>query len=357
MALILEIRDARGHASWHRLDRFPITLGRALSNDVIVEDPYADGVHARILLDDGGSAVIVDAGTTNGLIIGGVRATDAVRLVAGIELRMGRTLLRIRSVNEPVPPALVDSQEAGLGLQPSPSPGLTSPPVAVQGDGPAARKPWASWRTWTTWVTRTAAGRVTMISATLTAVALNAWWGNTGKSSGMPVFTTLIGAGALLMLWSSIWAAATRGPDRRFHLAGHLAVASLVTLTLLGYTIADEWLVFLFPDATVLPVVSSVVLLGAVAWVVAAHLAVPGLLTPRKRWRAGFIVSGVLLLLIGMGTLLDDDEFSDVPVFAQQVKNVPLSLIPSASTEEFLAVLREVKDRADEAVATGEAIR
>lgn len=350
MALILEIRDVRGHVAWHRLDRFPVTLGRAVSNDVIVDDPYADAVHAQILLDDSGTPVIVDGGTTNGLITGGVRAMAAVRLVPGLELRMGRTLLRIRSTSEALAPALADAPESALVLPGTPNvAAVQSSAVGIPAHaGPAPTR----WDTWLKWTTRTPAGRLTTILAMLAAVAFNTWWGNTEKSSGMPVFTTLLGAAAVLLLWGSIWAAAARGPDRRFHLVGHLAVASLVTLALLGFTIADQWLNFLFPDTTILPIVSSAVLLGAIAWLIAAHLAVSDLLTRRKRWRAGFVVSGILLLLIGLGAMLDDDEFSDVPVFAQQLKNAPVALIPSNSTDEFLAVMRDVKNRADEAVAT-----
>jgi hypothetical protein len=347
MALILEIRDVRGHATWQRLDRFPITLGRAVSNDVIVDDPYADAVHARILLDDAGRLVIVDAGTTNGLIAGGSRANHPVELAAGTELRMGRTLLRVRAMDEALAPALLDSPGSAVdALVPERSYVLPSQGSPAQDavEPPPTR--------WINWVTGTRAGRLSIIGATLTALALNTWWGNTEAASGMPVFSTLLAAGAILLLWSLIWATAARARDRRFQLLDHLAVASLVTLALLGYTIVDEWLTFLFPDTAILPFVSSAIFLGALAWGIAAHLAVPRVMTARKRWRAGFIVSGVLLLLIVTGSLLDEDEFTDVPVFAQQVKGVPVGLVPSSTTTEFLDVMREVKSRADEAATT-----
>ena len=48
MALILELRDGRGISAWHRLETLPLTIGRALSNDIIVDDAYADAHHARI---------------------------------------------------------------------------------------------------------------------------------------------------------------------------------------------------------------------------------------------------------------------------------------------------------------------
>ena len=58
MALILEIRDARGVPTWHRLDALPLTIGRGLSNDIILDDPYLDANHARIALDEAGGVAI-----------------------------------------------------------------------------------------------------------------------------------------------------------------------------------------------------------------------------------------------------------------------------------------------------------
>lgn len=352
MALILEIRDIRGHPTWHPLGRLPLTLGRALSNDIIVDDPYVDAVHARILLDDAGAAVIMDGGTVNGIVTErGVRASGAVRLDAGTELRIGRTVLRVRALDEALPPALVETRQPGEAATP-PAGGE----LPVHPETPLAG-PIRPLRRWAAWTMRTTAGRLAVTGAMLAALAVNSWWGNTEESSGMSVFTTVLGVAFLVLLWASVWGAAARGADRRFHLAGHLAVASLAMLALLAYTIANEWLTFLFPDLGILPIIDSAVMLGVVTWIVAAHLAVPNLLTRRKRWRAGFIVSGVLVALIGVGTLLDSDEFSDVPVFEQQLKHLPSSVVPYKTTAQFLGMMREVKERADEAATASQSDR
>ena len=128
MALILEIRDQRGHVTWHPLDRLPVTLGRALTNDIIVDDPYVDAIHARISLSDDGMVVIEDTGTVNGIVMDQGRTAGPVRLGAGIQLRMGRTSMRVRARDEAVPPALHEVGDAAL---PMPIPDYATAPAAV----------------------------------------------------------------------------------------------------------------------------------------------------------------------------------------------------------------------------------
>ncbi len=316
MALILEVRDSRGVPVWHRLGSAPVLLGRAVSNDVIVDDPYVDARHARITVDDAGVVLIEDIGSVNGLQVNGTRAEGRIEARAGLEVRMGRTTLRFRDADEALPAALAES-----------------PPRPL--------------------VTRrldTAAGRLAIVAAMLAAIAYTSWLGNTERSSGGSVFVAVLGAAGATFVWSAVWAIATRGVDRRFHLLGHLAVASLAVLVMLLYGILNEWMTFFFPDASTVSVAYSAVFLGVIASVVAGHLSVVNAASRRARWRAGLIVSGALLILIVAGALVDDDEFSDVPAFPGQLKHAPSVLVPTRTLDEFVDVMREAKTEADKAI-------
>ena len=46
-----------------RLDALPATIGRALTNDVILDDPYVDAIHVRITSGGDGIPVAEDAGS------------------------------------------------------------------------------------------------------------------------------------------------------------------------------------------------------------------------------------------------------------------------------------------------------
>lgn len=317
MALILELRDGRGIPVWHRLETLPVTLGRALSNDIIVDDPYTDAHHARIRLDESGEIAIEDTGSVNGLRSNGSRANGKIIVRPGVEVRMGRTILRFRDVNEVVPPALVESPPASLY-----SPRL-----------------------------ETTFGRSVVIGLMLAAVALVTWLGNTERSSGSSVLAAVLAAAGVSFLWAAAWGVAARGADRRFHLLGHMTMISLAILVMLGYSVLNEWLMFFFPDSTTVSVAYAGILLVVLAALIAGHLSVANALSRKRRWRAGFITSATMLALITAPEMLQEDEFSDVPTFEGRLKPVPAGVVPTSTVDEFLGAMGEAKDEVDRAIA------
>ena len=317
MALILEIRDRRGTTTWHPLNGQAVTIGRGLSNDIILDDPYVDARHASIAHDDAGALTIRDLGSVNGVLIEGVRAHAPIPVQAGVELKIGRTMVRFRDRDEPVPPAFV---EASYGVPKS-----------------------ARWML-------SPRGSLLVVATLLGISALSTFLGSTGRSSGMDVFTTLIAALVVLTIWSSIWAVAVRGTDRRFHMRSHLAVAAAAGIVVVIYSTLNEWLIFFFPDVLVFPFLFSVMFLLALAGVVVGHLTVAGVLTQRLRWRVGLSVSGALLLLGLAGYALRDDDFSDVPRFPGQVKPISAGLVPTRSVNQFVEAIGDARSKADEAI-------
>ena len=117
--LILEVADHRGRVRFRTgLDPTqPETLvGRALRNHVVLDDPYVDGHHLRITATEDGGWRFADLGSVNGVWLGhsGIRRADGA-IAAGLELKIGRSMLRFLSPDAPVPPALFDpAQRAGI---------------------------------------------------------------------------------------------------------------------------------------------------------------------------------------------------------------------------------------------------
>jgi hypothetical protein len=296
VALILEIRDARGHLTWRRLDGDPLTLGRGLSNDVILDDPYVDGRHARLARDEAGAWTIVDLGSVNGVVADGARATTPTAVCAGTEVRIGHTLLRFRDSDEPVPAALVDDRAPA----PSPTAVLAAESVVSRSHTDAATgRPRVVAA-----VLDAARGRLVVVGAMLAAFALNAWLSDTTRAPGGSVFALVLSLGAFLSVWAVAWAAATRRADRRFHFLGHLAVVSAALLLALVVTEVKEWLSFLFPGATVVAVFFVLAYLALAAAIVAEHLGVAGAMPARRRWRVGLLVSGAILVLTVLAALV-----------------------------------------------------
>jgi hypothetical protein len=76
------------------LDSHPLTVGRAVNNDVSMpDDEYASGRHARFEPRRDG-VWVEDIGSTNGTFVNGIRLTRERRLVPGDVVRIGETDLR-----------------------------------------------------------------------------------------------------------------------------------------------------------------------------------------------------------------------------------------------------------------------
>jgi hypothetical protein len=78
----------------HELDSQPLTIGRGSANDLQLRgDRFASARHARIEPRADG-VWAVDAGSTNGTFVNGVRLDGAQRLSSGDVVRVGETDLR-----------------------------------------------------------------------------------------------------------------------------------------------------------------------------------------------------------------------------------------------------------------------
>ena len=74
-----------------------ITLGRAASNTVVLDDEFVSSHHARLYRDQAsGQWVIEDLGSTNGTIVGEQRLGAPVILPAGMPVRIGATTFELR---------------------------------------------------------------------------------------------------------------------------------------------------------------------------------------------------------------------------------------------------------------------
>jgi len=325
MAMILEVVDARGGRvpMRLRLDALPLTVGRGFANDVILDDPYVDARHARIALDESGALVVEDLGSVNGLVAQGTPARRVqVAVGTGAEVRVGRTLLRFRDPDEPVPPALPDLPE----------------PVAA----PEPARPSGSRWTTSVWA------QLAVSAAAVGAMAGTTWLENYQRSSASEVVSAGMGFVMLGAIWAGIWAVAGRVVVQRFRFFGHFAVASAALLAAIAVTTLNQWLTFFFPDNPVSGLVEIGVGVGLAAALVAGHLSLASSMPRRRRWRAGIITGAVMLGLGGVMTLVEDEGFSDVPQFAGVLKPVGPGWIPTAPVAEFGEEAAELREQVDE---------
>lgn len=72
-----------------------VTIGRAPSSTLVLDDDYASNAHARLSLVNG-AWVVQDLGSTNGTWIDRQRITTPTPLSVGHQLKVGRTVLELR---------------------------------------------------------------------------------------------------------------------------------------------------------------------------------------------------------------------------------------------------------------------
>jgi hypothetical protein len=98
----------RGVQSRHRFEGACVRIGRAYSNDVILDDPYVAPEHAQILRDDDGRLFVEDLGSANGLFAAhGGRRLDRLALGDDGLFRIGHATIRVRRASHGVAPERV----------------------------------------------------------------------------------------------------------------------------------------------------------------------------------------------------------------------------------------------------------
>ena len=320
--MIVEVVHARSGEVRQRLrlETLPFSIGRALDNALVLDDPHVDARHARLVRDEDGSLVIEDLGSLNKLATATHPLAERIRLRAGAEITVGRTLLRFRDDADPVAPAIALHRTAVAG-------------------GDAAR-----WHA--RWHARTPV-RLVLIAAALALIGMDAWFGNYARAGATEALTLVIGYGALAVLWAGIWAVAARAVIGQFRFVAHLFITVVSAVAVLGVGSIASWGEFLAPDNVILTPLSAALTLVLLAAVIAWQLANASALSSARRWRAGVTVSAVLVAFAGLFALVDDDAFTDVPEFSAILKAAPMALVPKASVTDFGAAVAEIRTEVD----------
>ena len=121
------------------------TLGRDISNDIVINDRETSRHHLRLMLA-GDALTIEDLGSTNGTFVNGKRVSGVTPLQNGDMIGLGETvtlaLERVRAPESEPPPAMEAPTPAPAPpvepAMPRPEPGYTPPPVDYGlGEAPA----------------------------------------------------------------------------------------------------------------------------------------------------------------------------------------------------------------------------
>lgn len=178
---------------------WPLSVGRALSCDLVIDDPHVAALHATLQVTEAGTLRLQVGDTVNGLQCAGrtLRAGEATDLPAsGGTLQLGALRLRVRL-----------PREALAAEKPLPSSALASG--------------------------RTAGVAAVLLALLSTAEHWTALDPGADFSAWMPL---LLGLPAAIFGWAGLWALASKLFQHRFDFTGHLRI---MLPWLLGMTLID----------------------------------------------------------------------------------------------------------------------
>ncbi|WP_143871956.1 FHA domain-containing protein [Catenovulum sediminis] len=104
MELIIQQLNSSGKViAQHKISKQKITLGRAYSNDIIIDDPHICPHHAQLEIEDNGQICLVDCNSINGIFNQNKKPLAAVtNLNSGDSIYLAKLKFRILRVDHPV---------------------------------------------------------------------------------------------------------------------------------------------------------------------------------------------------------------------------------------------------------------
>ncbi len=339
--LIVEIIDDKGGVrSRQRLYALPATIGRAYTNDVILDDPHACGHHLSIVVSDDGSLLAVDANSVNGTrerVATGKRwaispPTQTIDLRPETELLVGATRIRVHREDESVTPAIP----------------LHLPTSA------------ARWTRLERTIAQFASPRlfVALALTFVVAVSILNYWSNYDRLASRKVIGLVLLATALAMFWAGAWALASRLKTGSSRFRAHASITCALVLVCIVMTLGDGLLRFALPESSFGVVFNglAVVLDHASAFVVftaflGAHLAYSSSMSVRRRWVTAGASVGVIMAL---GTIVEQsakDDFSTKLEFPETLLPIDTRFMRSVPATGFTATLAGLRDEVDQLAA------
>lgn len=168
--------------------RWPLTIGRALDNDLVLDDPHVAPHHARLGADEAGLVVLTVLSSHNGVQHGKRRLTSGESLTlpeAGASIGIGASRLRVRLPAE-----------------------VLAPEQALPG-------PVTGWR-----------GQPVLAAVLLLTLAYGKHWLQLDPGADLSAWLPqLFGFPLAVIVWVGCWALVSKLFAHRFDFGGHLRIA------------------------------------------------------------------------------------------------------------------------------------
>ncbi len=295
--IFLEVLEGDVVHARHRLERFPVTVGRGYTNDVILDDPKVSPTHLRIDRAEDGGLVARDLGSRNGTfrVEPWARMAELV-LTQDARVMVGDTVLRFRGRGYAVPEALIAEAQV------APQRRLLDRPQAFLG----------------------------ALGALMLGSLLSSYVTSYNKTDWGELLFSMLLPTALALVWAGAWSVASRIARRQFHFRAHGAIGSLVLLGFICIPGLMMVLSFTLAWGETHQLLGMTFYLALAGWGLFWHLRYV------TRWdsrRLGAMVTSVVLgfgMLLQAQELLGNEDFSTALHFPRSLLPASFRLLPAS---------------------------
>jgi hypothetical protein len=293
------------------IESFPIKIGRAYGNDVILDDPYVCPAHVAIAPDEQGRLIVADLESVNGLRESAwEKPVASLEIRSGSQFRIGHTQLRYCGVDHSAAPTLVDRDSRRLWLN--------SPYTAV--------------------IVGVAVFLLLCLDAYLTIIE---------RVTFAAIVSEPLSTFAMLLLWSGLWALASRVIVSRFHFPQHATIACGAIIGFFLLSFFAEWFEFLFPSVPTLWIAGlfgSGLIIGALVY---GHLKFASTMQRHSRLWAALLVSAVVVGVSAISDYAGRSKFSNAMEFTGILKPLDAAWLPAITIDEFVERSQKIRQDLD----------
>ncbi len=302
--IIAEVLEKSGKVHERcKLTHFPVTLGRAYDNDLILNDPYVSPHHAHIAFNENGELTLTDLGTENGThCFPQMRPVSSLTLGTDTLLRIGQMLVRLRRPDYAVAPTRIDKRVNNR--------------LATLFSSPATL------------------AILTLLLFSL--LGLNSYQSSAQTKTAGQLLLENIEFIVLVPIWAGIWALLSRLFMQHTAYVSHAVIASLGLIGFLSANVAVEYYAFGFSALRSADILFHL-LLGLLACAMLyGHLRFTTLFSRRRIGIIAFISAASLVGLSGFTAYVQELEFNDTLAYSPELKPPQFQMTPDKSLEEFM---------------------
>jgi len=313
--VVIEILDRVGRIKErHRIDRFPVRIGRAYDNDIIMDDRYVSPHHIQLSLNEALDVVATDLDSENGTYHGSDKIHQLV-LPQDRILSIGHSMVRFREADYCIEPTRIEAFGTTALLR-------------------TLEKPWLF---------------VTTLLVLIGLELSDKYFGSYHNVHDGEFFLFAVYMVIGVAMWAGAWAIVSRITRHQFYMNAHLSSFILAMIVLGLFFSASEWYGYVFLASNQVEWLNYCALVVVLSALLFSHLRYCSLASNR---RLSVIAVALAGSLVGVGILMQwaqNNQFSTQPQFKVYFKASSLRLARHLKPEEFFSSLVSMKEVVDKA--------